>query len=143
MWLYYLQAVLVLAIAILCLNATALHRWAGGTIALVFVAATAISLLAGRGSDWSGLPIYRALLDGLVFAVFLVLWLRADSWWVLLICSAQLLSVAAHMARLMDLPLPPLGYAVMEIWPFWFVIAVTLGSLIANRMRHSRKTSKP
>ena len=143
MFLYYLQAVLVLAIGLLSWNSDTLHRWAGGTIVCVFVTATVVSMTIGKGSDWAGIPLHRVLLDLTAFVIFLTLWLQANSWWVLWICSAQFLSVAAHLARLLEFPLPPLGYAVMEIWPFWFVIAVTLGSLLATRAKRPRSRSRP
>jgi hypothetical protein len=135
---FYLQAALIAIVTLVAwMRGTGEHRWVTTTIAVMFVANTLVALLAGRASDFSGVPLHRVALDVIALAIFIYLWSKSDNWWVLWICSAQLLSVVAHLARILKLPLPPLGYAVMEMWPVWLVIIVTAISL-ANRVRRQR-----
>ena len=132
-FLFYLQVVLIpLTLALSWWRGTDEHRWVSSTIAIMFVLTTGIALAAGKASDFAGIPYHRVAFDVAALAIFLRLWLRSNSWWVLWVCSAQLLSVLAHLARMMALPLPPIGYAVMELWPFQMVVIVTLVSVSAR-----------
>lgn len=134
---YYLQAVLLALVTLLAWRVGAReHRLVATALSAAFVLVTLYAMLIGRYSDWSGIPYHRIILDFVMFGVFLFAWMRGNSWWLLWVASAQLLSVMAHFARLLDLPLPPLGYAVMEIWPFWLAI---LATGIAIFLHHKRK----
>lgn len=131
---FYLQAALVFLTVIVALTrGSREHRVVASTIAAMFLVSTGFALTAGHASDWAGIPVHRVLIDTAALLVFVKLWLESDRWWVLLISSAQLLAVWAHAARILSLPLPPLGYAVMEIWPFWLVIVITLTSAFRTR----------
>ena len=127
---FYLQAVLIpLALVLSWWRGSHEHRWVSSTIATMFILTTVIAVVGGQVSDFSGIPIHRVALDVMAFGIFLRLWLGSNSWWMLWVCSAQLLSVLAHLARIMALPLPPIGYAVMEMWPVWFVVITTLAAV--------------
>ena len=140
---YYLQAALIVLVSVVAwLRGNHEHKIVAGTIACMFIATTAFYLLAGSNSNWQGTPVHRVIMDISAFLIFVGLWVRGDSWWLLLVSSAQLVAVFAHLARIISLPLPPLGYAVMEIWPVWFVLLVTLAALTREITRPDSQ-SKP
>lgn len=101
------------------------HRIVATTLAAMFLLTVLHALIVGMWSHALAIPYHRIALDIAALAIFLHAWLRSDRWWLLWVCSAQLLSVFAHLARLLALPMPQLGYAVMERWPVWLIIAIT------------------
>lgn len=134
---YYLQAAILALVTLFAWRiGSREQRIVATTLSAVFILVTIYGLVVGRQSDWIGIPYHRFAFDIVALGIFLFLWVKGNSWWLLWVASAQLLSVMAHFARLLDLPLPPLGYAVMEIWPFWLAI---LATGIAIFLHHKRK----
>ena len=133
MEIFFLQAALVVLTLFLSIHrGSCEHRVAALAIAANFGFGAAFALTMGRASDWNGIPTHRVIIDTVTLLVFLRVWMGSNNWWVLWISSAQLLSVLAHTARILSLPLPALGYAVMEMWPFWLIIVVTMVSAVRN-----------
>jgi hypothetical protein len=101
----------------------------------MFVASTIHGFVVGSWTDYSEIPWSRISLDFFGFILLLGIALKADRWWPLWVASVQLLSVLAHVLRVIDAALPPLVYAVLEQWPFWIAIMITgLGTYL-----HARK----
>lgn len=88
------------------------------------------ALFGGGWTDYSELPGFRIALDALGLLLITYVAVTADRWWPLWVASLQLVTVLAHVLRLIDAQLPQLIYIVMERWPFWAMIVVTgLGTL--------------
>ncbi|MEQ5789316.1 hypothetical protein J3454_15600 [Erythrobacter sp. NFXS35] len=108
---------------------------------LVVGSAQALLFLPATQADYEELYYFRFMLDfaalgGVVFAA-----LRYDRWWTLWVGSVQFIAVMAHLLRAMDMPIPPLAYAVMERWPVWIAIVLTaLGTYLHNRRWSATRT---
>jgi hypothetical protein len=68
---------------------------------------------------------FRALLDLAALGTVVFVALRYDRWWTLWVGSVQFIAVMAHLLRILDMPIPPPAYAVMERWPVWLALMIT------------------
>lgn len=121
MILYLVQVTLLVAVLIAALRMGGKpERYVAITYASMLVASTAFELF-GRSASHTYQDIHHVhfALDCLALCAVVAVALRFDRWWTLWVGSAQLLAVMAHLLRLLDMPMPPLVYAVMERWPVW------------------------
>lgn len=108
----------------------------------MLVATIGRAAVVGQWTDYEGIPWFRVGLDILAFILLVGVALRADRWWPLWVASAQLLSVLAHLLRVVDARLPPLAYAVMERWPYMIAILLTgLGTYLHARRQATATAS--
>lgn len=92
-------------------------------------------------ADYGRLHAFRFTLDCLALAGVVVIAMRFDRWWTLWVGSVQLIAVMAHCLRIMDWPVPPIAYAVMERWPVWIAVLLTgLGTLMHRDRSRARRT---
>lgn len=132
---FYLQVALLLFVAVYA------FRKGGGPerhVALILtgmlVAVIVRAAIVGGWSQFDGVPWFKIALDVIALALILAIALRADRWWPLCVASVQLLSVLAHLLRIVDADLPPLAYAIMERWPYMIAIVITgLGTYLHHR----------
>lgn len=136
-------------IQIALLLLVALYAWRRGgkpekQIASILVgmhlASLSYALLVGNWTDYSGMPLFRIMLDLAGLGLITLVGLRANRWWPLWVASLQLVTVFAHALRIIDAQVPPLIYAVMEQWPFWIMIVITG---IGTQLRHRRGKLQP
>jgi hypothetical protein len=88
--------------------------------------------------DWPALTI-----DVAGFAAFT--WIALFAWrlWPLWASSLQLLALAAHLARALNIPIHPLIYAIMRTSPTYLEIVVLLMGVASYRRRTRKFGSKP
>jgi hypothetical protein len=139
------QAILILVVFIAAWRAGGKPERCIATVYLtMFVVAAfdAILLPSSRDNPYDGLYGFRFILDlSALFAVITIA-LRYDRWWTLWVGSAQFVAVMAHLLRLLDIPVPPLAYAVMERWPVWIAVLLTgLGTTFHHRRRKTKATA--
>ena len=104
----------------------------------MLVASIANGAVSGGWTSYSSIPWFRIAIDGIGLALMLGVALHADRWWPLWVSSVQLLSVLAHLLRIVDADIPPLAYAIMDQWPFWIAIAITgLGTYLHDRRQRT------
>jgi hypothetical protein len=112
-------------------------------LAMLFAStANALSSSALAAADYSQVKHLHFLLDGLALAGVIFIALRYDRWWTLWVGSVQLIAVMAHLLRMLDFPMPPIAYAVMERWPVWLAVIFTgLGTLFHKRRSDGTRSS--
>lgn len=92
-------------------------------------------------ADYEDLHEFRFMLDFVALAGVVFAALRFDRWWTLWVGSVQFIAVMAHLLRLLDMPIPPLAYTVMERWPVWIAVALTgLGTYLHSQRRNATRT---
>lgn len=106
---------------------------------LLASAVNAFSASAHAGADYTDVKDFHFLLDGLALVGVVTVALRYDRWWTLWVGSVQFIAVMAHFLRMMDMPMAPIAYAVMERWPVWLGVILTgIGTML--HIRRSRGT---
>lgn len=104
----------------------------------MLVAVVANAAINGHWTKYDGIPWFKAGVDLIAFVLILAVALRADRWWPLCVASVQLLSVLAHLLRIVDAGLPQLAYAIMERWPYMIAIVITgLGTYLHHRRQQT------
>ena len=92
------------------------------------------ALVRGHWTQYDDIPWFRVAIDVVAFAIVLAIALRADRWWPLWVGSVLLLSVLAHLLRIVHAEIPPLVYAIMERWPFMIATVIPgLGTYLHAR----------
>lgn len=136
-------------IQIVLLSLLAIFAWQrGGTperhVALIligmFVANVSHWAFAGHWTPYESVPWFRIGIDGIGFVLILGVALHADRWWPLWVSSVQLLSVLAHLLRIVDADIPALAYAIMDQWPFWIAIVITGAGIYSHHRRQQTGT---
>ena len=125
------------------LLALAASRWGGHTekqVAWAFV----IAALAQKSSlYWSRLN-FKYLEPGVLivdfglFIVLMVLAIRDPKTWLLIATAFQLLSASAHLARMIDVGMSPLAYAIL-MGSGGYPILILLAAGILAKARQQRK----
>lgn len=104
----------------------------------MFLVNIGYAAINGHWTKYDGIPWFRVGLDFVALALVLAIALRADRWWPLWVASVQLLSVLAHLLRIVDAGLPPLAYAIMERWPYMIAIVITgVGTYLHHRRQQT------
>lgn len=84
-------------------------------------------LMAFRWTLWRRFPVGVGLIDLILTFGLIVLALKANRLWPILLAGMQLATVFGHIAKLLSFPLPTAGYAIfvqLWAWPMLFVTAV-------------------
>ena len=96
--------------------------------ASAYLAAAIASVLpALRASGWSGVQVWLLVVDVALLGFLMVLMNKDARKWLIIAGSLQTISVLAHLARLLDVRLDPVGYALMEgfsSYPMVILLAV-------------------
>jgi hypothetical protein len=106
---------------------------------LVVSAVNAFSESAHAGADYTDVKSLHFTLDALALLGVVIVALRYDRWWTLWVGSVQFIAVMAHVLRMLNWPMPPIAYAVMERWPVWLAVILT-GVGTCLQVRRSRGT---
>lgn len=134
---FIIQALLILVVFIAAWrNGGKPERYVASTYFGMFAASAVHAWVEGPDGEtgYAGLHAFRFVLDATALAVIIFVVLRYDRWWTLWVGSVQLIAVIAHLLRIVDWPIPPIAYAVMERWPVWLAVIFTgLGTLIHSR----------
>lgn len=103
------------------------ERYVASIYLAMFVAsaANAFSESAHAGADYTGVKSLHFILDAAALAGVVTIALRYDRWWTLWVGSVQSIAVMAHFLRMLNWPMPPIAYAVMERWPVWLAVILT------------------
>ena len=137
---FLLQVALVLLVFAFAL-------WKGGRPEKIVASTYLAMLLAGiffrlfsggwSESGYDTLQTYRFAVDLSGLCGVLVAALQFDRWWTLWVGSVQLIAVMAHLLRLMNAPLHPVVYAVMERGPAWIALIITAVGIGLYYRRHT------
>lgn len=116
------------------------ERYVASIYLAMLVASAANALFAGAedAADYTDVKKFHFLLDSLAFLGVVFVALRYDRWWTLWVGSVQSLAVMAHLLRVLNWPIPPIAYAVMERWPVWLAVILT-GVGTGLQIRRSRE----
>lgn len=123
----------------------AFSAWRGGgperLAVLTLLLGGVLSWLAVRPDAQSFTQLERGLaaVDGVVLVVFLFLALFAHRWWPRCIAGFQLVSVLAHVAKLLDLGIAAGAYSQMESMMSWPML-VTIATGTCLHVRRTRLT---
>lgn len=136
-------------VALLLLVAVFAWKWGGKPerhVALILfgmlVVNTGNAMLVGHWTRYHAIPWFRVGLDIVGLGLVLAIALRADRWWPLWVGSVQLLSVLAHLLRVLHAEIPPLVYAIMERWPFMIATVITgMGTYLHARRARTASRS--
>ncbi|WP_371425103.1 hypothetical protein [Tardiphaga sp.] len=139
----YVHAIVPLSV----LAALAAARWGGTTekwFAWAFAtAAIGQKLVQGAGRTmYVGLEPGVALLDFALFITFLLLSVRCPKTWLLIATAFQLLSASAHLARIVDIGMSPLAYAIL-MGSGGYPILILLAAGIVAKARQQAKMRPP
>lgn len=139
---FLLQAALILVVLIASWRIGGKpERYVSSIYFAMLLASTANAFFGASGgdADYVRLHGFRFLLDLAALAGVLWVALRFDRWWAIWVGSAQFIAVMAHCLRLLELPMPPIAYAVMERWPVWIAVVVTgTGTVLHYRRSKGR-----
>jgi hypothetical protein len=142
---FYAQALLIIVVFAAAWRAGGKPERYVASIYLAMLLASAVNAFtesAQTGSDYSGVKNFHFLLDGLALVGVVAIALRYDRWWVLWVGSVQFIAVMAHFLRVLDLPMPPIAYAVMERWPVWLAVILTgIGTVLHIKRSREMPTS--
>lgn len=103
----------------LCLSSTALAWLVGGRTERIVACSFVIATLAQKaaqgiaGPSFSAFEPLVAIVDIGLFITLLVVALRDPRRWLLIVCALQLLAALAHVARLADVSMSRLAYAIL------------------------------
>jgi hypothetical protein len=139
---FLIQALLIVVIFIAAWRAGGKpERYVASIYLCMLVGSSAHAFVAGPDADanYINLHGFRFMLDACAFAGVVFVALRYDRWWTLWVGSVQLIAVMAHFLRILEWPIPPIAYAVMERWPVWIAVLLT-GLGTAMHMHRSHKT---
>lgn len=91
-----------------------------------------------RWTNWDGFPVGVAVSDlGLALAL-VVLALKSNRLWPVVLAGLQVSAVFAHVAKLLSFPLPTAGYAIfVQLWG-WPMLLVTAFGTYKHRQRTRR-----
>jgi hypothetical protein len=115
--------------------------WPEKLAALAQAAALCITVLSGFGSVSGGftrLVDWWALADSLLAAILILIALRANRLWPILLAGLQVSATFAHLTKAVFEQMPPTGYAIfVQMWS-WPMLAVTTWGT-RNHQRRLRK----
>lgn len=140
---FLVQALLIIVIFIAAWRAGGKpERYVASIYFGMLVGSSAHAFVAGPAGEANYLNLhgFRFMLDCCALAGVVFVALRYDRWWTLWVGSVQFIAVMAHFLRILEWPIPPLAYAVMERWPVWIAVLLT-GMGTGMHMHRSRKTS--
>lgn len=139
----YVQAFLPLCI----LLAIAAWLW-GGNIERCASWAFVTSMALAKLTQGYGYPMYSAVewsvavLDALLVLVFFGLSFRNTKTWLLVATALQLLSALAHLARMIDVEMSRLAYAILT-GTGGYPILILLAAGIVGKARPKMRTRSP
>ena len=84
-------------------------------------------VMSFRWTLWRGFPVGVGLVDGTLAVALIVLALKANRLWPIVLAGMQVATVFGHAAKLLSFPLPTAGYAIfvqLWAWPMLFVTAL-------------------
>ena len=122
------QALLIIVVFVAAWRAGGKPERYVASIYLAMLVASAVNAFSGSahaGADYTGVKILHFILDALALVGVVTIALRYDRWWTLWVGSVQFIAVMAHVLRMLDWPMPPIAYAVMERWPVWLAVILT------------------
>lgn len=118
---------------------------AGGGPERIGAAAYALSVAAtylilwSHASEWQTVELGVFTVDVLVFAIFVILAVRADRYWPLWVSALLGLGILGHMARWAGPDVIPWAYAViLTIWSYPILAIIALGTFNHQRRARSR-----
>jgi hypothetical protein len=108
------------------------ERWAAS---MMFAAAVFTPFIGGlQNSRWRAPQLGVLAVDMVLLAALLTLALRSSRFWPLTLTSLQLLAVMTHPALWIDRTILPFGYAFMQgFWAYPMMAVVTLGAWRGRR----------
>ncbi|MEE4152864.1 MAG: hypothetical protein V2I27_01765 [Erythrobacter sp.] len=95
-------------------------------------------ILFAEGFRVTGVDLLLASVDALAVVIFILIALNANRIYPLCIAAAQILAVAAHLARGMIEAISPIAYAIMVIGPGWFQLMFFAAGLARHITRERR-----
>ena len=109
--------------------------WRGGApervVAIALLAATAASAVVRVDVDQRFVEMETGLLivDGLLLIVLVMVASRADRGWPLLVAGLHLVTVGAHVTKLVEPGMIPVTYALLiALWSYPMLIALGIGT---------------
>lgn len=135
------------AIFLALLAAAALYAYRrGGTpekqVAAILIGIQLLDMAyhaTGARSGYLEVDAFHAFNDGWPLLALLAVALTADRFWPLWVAALQVIASFSHYARMMDLSVPPMAYAVMIRAPIWLqILVLVLGTW--NHARRRRRT---
>jgi hypothetical protein len=75
------------------------------------------------------------IIDALAWAAFLFIALRARRLWPLWVSSLQTISLIAHVTKLLNLSMPPLVYAIMQVSSSYLLLIILIMGTYAHQKR--------
>lgn len=139
-----LQALAVIALAILAFRrGAAPERWSSAVLAAMTAAVWVYqiskpSILAGAVLGYGSVHPYFLTVDALALMALVVIALKANRFYPIVLAGCQLVSVMTHVASGILRSAFPLAYALFNILPFYFMIAVLALGLVAHVRREGR-----
>ncbi len=136
------QALLIIVVFVAAWRAGGKPERYVASIYLAMLIASAVNAFSGSadaGADYTDVKILHFILDALALVGVVTIALRYDRWWTLWVGSVQSIAVMAHILRMLNWPMPPIAYAVMERWPVWLAVILTGGGTWLQ-IRRSRGT---
>ena len=109
------------------------ERAAARILVMMLVTPWIVSLLGGK--TFSSVDPTAFATDLLALIGFVLIALTANRYWPLWVSSCQLLSVAAHLIRWLDINVEPLVYAVMSGGPSYAISLLVLAGALNYRRR--------
>ena len=109
--------------------------WRGGApervVAMALLTATIASAMVRADVDHRFVEMETGLLivDGLLLIVLVVVASRADRGWPLLVAGFHLVTVSAHVIKLVETAMIPVAYALLiALWSYPMLIALGIGT---------------
>lgn len=135
---YILALPLVCAFALICGGRTE-RRFAIAVIAAMVLSQLGALVL---NRHWQSPEIGVAIVDGLLFAIFLVLARHSERFWPIWATAAQLIAFLSHIPPMMISDMPEELYVgTQAVWAFPVFAAMAIGTLGEVRLRRFRSTS--
>jgi hypothetical protein len=103
------------------------ERWIMATI----LAGSLLTLAADRadGEFFNGFAVSVFVIDLAVLGIFAGVALNADRYWPLCVAALQTVTIMVHLARILDVEIPALGYATAQaIWGYAMILLVVAGT---------------
>ena len=101
------------------------------TVAIACLLATLASvvLILSSHNRFAGIESGVLVVDGLTFAVFLVVALKSSRFWPLWVAGLHLTGGLAHMLRIFDVGLMPTAYSVaVQFWAYPILLILAVGT---------------
>lgn len=144
-----LQALIVIALAIVALRRGAGPERLSSAVLLAMVIAVWIFQLSKPPQltkailGYGSINPYFLIVDVLAFGSLVTIALKANRFYPILLAGCQLVSLMTHLASGMLRKELPFAYALFNILPFYCMIAVLAGGLIAHLRRKRRLGQYP